>query len=720
MANGRAREAAIDLLDRGFWPVAIYPPGIERDSAPVTKGKEPIGTAWGLNKITRSQIDDRFGRHHDARVGVALGPGRGPHGEDIADFEGDGPQAEGSYFKLVGGEVTTTMSWSSTRSPHRVHAVDHERLALLLARCQAKEGKNEKTGVFYLPEHFPDLEIRLGGRKKDGTPKQIQSVVPPSPGTDGSPREWLVGPETLAPLPEAAYAALEAIAEAIEERAAIVAEATGVKIVMAAEGTTEEAEAQSRRVAWFQRALEDEADAVARTVEPGRRNRLRNAAYNLGGQLHHGYLTEAMVIDALTTAARHCKLPEDEIRVTIADGIAAGKASPLDWPRNLDRPNGTKVKASPNAARAHHTIEVIASDVLGEELVTPEWYVKNLLVAGNPCVFGGPMKSLKTSILTDLVVSLATATRFLGHFEVPRRFRVGFLSGETGRYVIRQNAQQMFWTRELNLKDDKNIVWGFTLPQIGHDGHLKAVEKLITDNGLEALTIDPLYLTIDGSTIDVKSMFSLGPILDAFGKLCLGHNCLPIIAHHFVKSRENPYSPPEMTELAYGGVSQWMRQWCLVSRRESYDATSGIHKLHWRHGGSFGHAGELSLDIDTGIIRDDFTGRKWSVVVHSTPERVANEQAAKDADKQAREERADARKEEHVKKDMARVLDAFADEPNHQLTEGGIRRITGWASDRVKHTCYRLEKDGLIRQARCVVRIGNGATREIDGYERCF
>src|SRR5262249_28455430 len=103
---------------------------------------------------------------------------------------------------------------------HLIFVADGTRLLELLAAAGGQEGKGLKAGVWHLPA-LPDLEIRVGGFKDDGTVKQVQSVVPPSPGTDGVPRTWKTPPETpVAERPGASYAFLQGVAEVnAEERA---------------------------------------------------------------------------------------------------------------------------------------------------------------------------------------------------------------------------------------------------------------------------------------------------------------------------------------------------------------------------------------------------------------------------------------------------------------------------------------------------------------------
>ena len=204
-------ETALELRGRqDLWPIAIYPPGIERNGQ-LTKGKEPIGASWGVARWSEWDLRRRWRQYPNAGCGIGLGPERGPDGTWLADFEGDGPQAEESYLKLMGGEVAITMGWQSVRGFHRIHIVSGEQLLDLLSRAGAKEGKGLKAGVWHVPA-LPDLEIRVGGYKPDGSIKQVQSVCPPTPGTNGEPRQWLAR-EPISSLPDAAYAFLDSLAE---------------------------------------------------------------------------------------------------------------------------------------------------------------------------------------------------------------------------------------------------------------------------------------------------------------------------------------------------------------------------------------------------------------------------------------------------------------------------------------------------------------------------
>ena len=204
-----ALQAALRLCDQGFWVVA-------------TVDKRPRGKAWGATRKTEAELRETW--RPDAGPGICLGPDRAPDGGWLIDLEGDGPQAEESLAMLLGWKIPPTMSWTSARGEHHTFVANGDRLLKLLAAAGAVEGKGHESGKFTLPDVLPGLEFRIGGRKPDGSVKQFQSVCPPTPGSDGRPREWN-GVQTIAELPEVAYETLKEIAEAFggkrEERAAI-------------------------------------------------------------------------------------------------------------------------------------------------------------------------------------------------------------------------------------------------------------------------------------------------------------------------------------------------------------------------------------------------------------------------------------------------------------------------------------------------------------------
>jgi hypothetical protein len=195
-------KAALALLKRGYWAHLTHP-----------GTKRPIGNGWGASRWDEAKMRKTAERHPDAGVGIALGPGRAPKGGWLSDLEVDGPEGADSLTRLLGGEVPDTPNWLATRGDHTLFVVDGPRLQKALIAAGAVEGTDEKgKGAWHLPE-FPGLEFRIGGYKSDGkTIKQVQSVCPPTPGTDGNARKWNVQPTTPpAPLPEASYVALETI-----------------------------------------------------------------------------------------------------------------------------------------------------------------------------------------------------------------------------------------------------------------------------------------------------------------------------------------------------------------------------------------------------------------------------------------------------------------------------------------------------------------------------
>ncbi len=311
-----ALATGLELLASGYWPLATYPAGTSwPDGRVLDDYKTPIGKDWGRVRWTRARLEAAYNRYPSGGSGVCLGPGRGPGGTWLIDLEGDGPGAAESMARLFGGEDITTPSWTATRGNHALFTADGATLLDLLAAAGGSRRKGAgRAGTWTLAD-LPGLEFRVGGYRPDGTVKSLQSVVPPTPGTDDRTREWLFPPTvSIAEFPGAGYAFLEALAE----RKAIQEEPPLDRHAIEPVEAPRDRRAVSVGRSYGATALEAEVTLVAAAAEGHRHDTLRSAALRVAGLAKAGLLEWGAARDRLAEAAGRAGLPEAEARDTIA------------------------------------------------------------------------------------------------------------------------------------------------------------------------------------------------------------------------------------------------------------------------------------------------------------------------------------------------------------------------------------------------------------------
>jgi replicative DNA helicase len=345
-----------------------------------------------------------------------------------------------------------------------------------------------------------------------------------------------------------------------------------------------------------------------------------------------------------------------------------------------------------------------------------EWLVRRLLVAGQPAVLGGPFKGLKTSTLVDLAISLGTATPFLGHFPVDKAVRVGFMSGESGDATLQDTARRVCRARGVEL-GDALVWWGFTLPQLADPEHLDALQDLIRKHALEVLLIDPLYLALlAGPAAAGKSaanLYDMGPLLLAVAQRCLAAGCMPLLAHHYKQTRANEFAEPELGDLSHAGIAAFVRQWVLLGRREKYVQDSGSHRMWLAAGGSAGQSGLWAMDVEEGLLGDDFTGRRWEVTVTTAAEARHDEQDRK-------QDASEQRRAEQDKADDGALLAALdrLDPDRKGIAYGEARADSRLPKERMARAVNRLVAEEIIERCDVFVKTNNNAQRRSLGLRR--
>ena len=325
-----------------------------------------------------------------------------------------------------------------------------------------------------------------------------------------------------------------------------------------------------------------------------------------------------------------------------------------------------------------------------------EYLIRDILVAGQPCVGGGRSKTLKTTLIgIDMVISLGSGTPFLGHFET-KRSRVAFWSGESGAATIQAKARRVAESRDVKLSEC-DVLWSFSLPKLGRIDHVGALAGVIEEHSLDVVVIDPLYLSlIDGSeTGRPGDLFFMGSKLLPLSEMGQATGCTIVVLHHFRKAGNGDEEEVALEELSQSGVAEWARQWLLLARRSPFKH-DGRHELWMRAGGSAGHAGLYGVDVNEGTIDEHFDGRTWEVEVKPEAEVI---QATKKT-------RIEQRVEKQMEEDEAgqqMVIKALSKLPKGKgVFKSRLYELTGIGEKRLGRLLTQLAGQGIVESCRAL------------------
>jgi len=339
------------------------------------------------------------------------------------------------------------------------------------------------------------------------------------------------------------------------------------------------------------------------------------------------------------------------------------------------------------------------------------YLIDNILAADQPLLLAGSKKTLKTSLLVDLVISLAMAGSFLGYFKTNEAARVGLMTGESGLPTLQETVIRVSNAAGIDPAGIGGLVVTDDIPILTDLRHLDALAEWIKEYELGLVAIDPFYLALDDS-VDAASLFAVGKVLRNLTRVCKDAGANLILCHHTRKNIVNPNDPPELEDIAWAGSQEWARQWLRVSRREKYEPGTGEHRLWLVSGGSAGHGGCWALDINEGT-RATPGGRFWDVQVNNADEA---RQAMRDRQQQSREREKEEARQRRLDQHRSKIVRAMLRHPTGE-TSRAIRDAAGLSGGDFTKAMASLLEDGTVTQ--CEITKGNRRT-PYDGYKLAY
>lgn len=391
--------------------------------------------------------------------------------------------------------------------------------------------------------------------------------------------------------------------------------------------------------------------------------------------------------------------------ITTGNEKSRSRISPTDDDDDDLRPFSIQAFRTGNADA--FTLDPTSAEGLFERSAGRKWLIEGIAALGQPLICGGPAKTLKTSLMVDLALSVANGAPFLGRFPVPRERPVLMLSGESDRNTILETHDRIARAKGLRENAPGCLLFDFRLPQLADRQHLVEVKRVIRHEEIELLILDPTYLCLRGA--NVKDSTEMGELYKRFADLCLTESCTPVMVHH---DRRGTSGKPELANLAHAGIEEFARQWLLLGRRKQYQPGSGFHQLWLTAGGSSGHSAMFAVDVDEGQQQLDFAGRRWNVTVRSESE-VEAQVARNDQQRQQRQ----LGKEDADEAAFLGILDEL-DQANEGVRAREFRSALRWGSHRVKQTISRLIDQEVIELIERSFTKANGGTQSASWVRR--
>lgn len=251
--------------------------------------------------------------------------------------------------------------------------------------------------------------------------------------------------------------------------------------------------------------------------------------------------------------------------------------------------------------------DVLASyeDIMGSLVDRPGWLIRDIWMKQSHGIVAGEPKTYKSTITTDIAVSVASGAKLWDKYDVEDPGPVLIIQNENAPWIVKSRLEAIIESKGLVGKVVQNgrtltITWPPVLPiyHINNSGFsldssedcdmlMSYVEKIRP----KLLILDPLYLMFEG---DINSAKELSPVLQFLLSVRDTYGCSIMVIHHWNKNGSSSRGGQRM--LGSATLHGWTDSSLFLSR----DDGDVIVEREFR-GASSG--GKLVLQVDADEVR---------------------------------------------------------------------------------------------------------------------
>ena len=189
-------------------------------------------------------------------------------------------------------------------------------------------------------------------------------------------------------------------------------------------------------------------------------------------------------------------------------------------------------------------------EVMGNCNTFEGWLVRGFWGRRSHGIVAGMPKCFKSTLVHDLIISVASGTKFLGRFPVEEPGPVLVIQNENADYIMKDRTEKIILDRglvgeahrinrrhvQVEFPPDLPITFinqqGFTL---SNEDHRRQIELLVQELKPVLVVFDPLYLMFEG---DLNSSKDLNPVLNWLLSLKTDYHTSVLVVHHYNKGNQ--------------------------------------------------------------------------------------------------------------------------------------------------------------------------------------